>query len=29
MPTTENPYRDELPQDLDIEVPDSPAALID
>jgi nitrite reductase (NO-forming) len=27
MPTTENPYRDELPQDVVVEVPDSPAAL--
>src|SRR3954447_8351370 len=29
MPTAENPYRDELHQDLDIEVPESPAALIE
>ena len=29
MRTPENPYRHDMPEDLDIEVPDSPAALID
>jgi FtsP/CotA-like multicopper oxidase with cupredoxin domain len=29
MRTTENPYRDDMPQDVDIVVPDSPAALDD